>query len=211
MTATTFELVGSLSPRDAAAEALALLLRERLEARVYGGSAPDRAVKLAAVYSAWPDGETRLVTPSASITDVHLGADDWDPVDVDLSDDDVAARAQEMSGELAVDLWATDREERRALKAAFLAVFRGSGTRGGIAVVVAMPDEALAPALRGRAAFYVRLALEEPPRDVGDREGAVQDAWRAQARMGWEAEMVTTENAPRIVDVIRRPELYRPL
>jgi hypothetical protein len=203
VTGTTFELVGSLSPRDAAAEALAVLLRERLEARVYGGSAPDRALKLAAVYSAWPDGETRLVTPSASITDVHVGADDWDPVDVDFGDDDVAARAQEMSGELAVDLWAADREERRALKAAFLAVFRTGRSRGGLAVVVRMPDEALAPALRGRAAFHVRLALEEPPRDVGDREGVAQDAWRAQARVGWEAELATAEKAERLRDVVR--------
>lgn len=203
MTATTFEVVGSLSPRDAAAEALALLLRDRLEARVYGGSAPDRAVKLAAVYSAWPDGETRLVTPSASITDVHLGVDDFDPIDVDVGDDEVAARAQEMSGELSVDLWATDREERRALKAAFVAVFRGAEARGGVAVVVAMPEEAVAPKLRGRAAFQVRLGLEEPPRDVGDREGVAQDAWRAQARVVWEAELVTVEAARRLHGIVR--------
>jgi hypothetical protein len=108
-----------------------------------------------------------------------------------------------MSGELAVDLWATDREERRALKAAFLAVFRTGRSRGGLAVVVRMPDEALAPALRGRAAFHVRLALEEPPRDVGDREGVAQDAWRAQARVGWEAELATAEKAERLRDVVR--------
>jgi hypothetical protein len=203
VSATTIDRVGSLSPRDAAAEALARLLMERLEARVFGGKAPDRAFRLEAVYPDWPDGETRLVTPSASIADVQLGVDDWDVVDVDVGDDDIAARAQEMSGEFAVDLWATDREERRALKAAFLGVFRSGRSRGGVAVIVPMPDKALAPTLRGRAVFQVRLAVEEPPRDVGDREGAVQDAWRAQGRVAWEAEMVTIEDAGRIVGVMR--------
>jgi hypothetical protein len=35
----------------------------------------------------------------------------------------------------------------------------------------------------------------------------VQDAWRAQGRVAWEAEMVTVEDASRIVDVVRATEL----
>ena len=206
MSDTTFDRVGSLSPRDAAAEALSRLLMARVEARVFGGKAADRAVRLQAVYPDWPDGETRLVTPCASIADVFLDADDWDPVDEDDAYDDelgVAARVQEGSGEFSVDLWATDREERRALKAAFLAAFRMCVSRGGLSTLVPLPDEALPPALRTeRPRYHVRLAVAEPPRNVGSGHDALQDAWRCQARVTWEAELVTAADVSRLDAVV---------
>ena len=202
---TTFDRVGSLSPRDAAAEALARLLKERLEARVYGGTAPDRAVKLEAVFSDWPDPR-RLCTPCASIADVVLSDDDANPIDLDeVFDEDagLAARVSEASGELAVDLWATDREERRALKAAFRALFRMGTSRGGLAVLVPLPVDAIPPALRRKGAeFVVRLSLAEPPRNLGDSEGAIRDEWRAQARVSWDAELVTGADAVRLDAVV---------
>jgi hypothetical protein len=212
---TTFDVVGSLSPRDAAAEALSRLLLERLEARVFGGKARDRAVRLEAVFPDWPDAETQLCTPCASIADVTIDADDFDPVDDDASFDDelgLALRVQEQRGEFSVDLWATDREERRAVKAAFLAVFRSGVSRDGLAVIVPLPAEAVPPAFRSEhLRWHVRLTIEEPPRNIESGQGALEDSWRSQARVAWEAELVTAIEATRLEAVIFNVDVTKAL
>jgi hypothetical protein len=50
---------------------------------------------------------------------------------------------------------------------------------------------------------------DEPARDVGDQQGAAQDAWRAQARVAWQAELVTTEQAARLAGVVRSASFTR--
>lgn len=198
---------GSKGARAAASYVLGRLIEEQLVATIEslpesGGGPID--VRLKNVFHSFPRTQPRLDKPCASIND----AVDPDIVD-DLDDGNIGDEYDtgtsrrltgvEMTGEFSVDLWCNTDAEREAFQSAFSALFAGDGF-----VVVDTPTEAIPPAFRnrvGKQKLVVRLTLSSPPNDVDDEDAAMREEWRANARVEWDAELLTAADCERL-DVI---------
>lgn len=211
---TTAARVGSMSAVDAARTALALVLAAKLEGVVPGdGRAADRPVRLTGVYDRFPTSFDRFRPPCGSILEISSELEDFvDELVEDVADNDleVVPQVQETSGEFSVDLWARDPAERKALKAAFAGVFRlGNGgtsdkvvrSVGGASLMIELPNEVLPRSFRNRAKFRMlgRFTVAELPRDLDDPLSAAQQEWRAQARVTWDAEVVSAADAEQML------------
>lgn len=191
------------APGDLAAQALASLL-EAMEARVPGGMAADRVLKLRKVWAQWPTTYDVRDLPDACVTEATAASDVWQPQVWEAPLDELAAELGDHSGELQVDIWATNPVELRALKAAFVAQFgarRLEDEGSGESVLLPVPEAELPATLRGRLSLQVRLTLDGPPRDMVEALGARREELRATARVAWDAQAVRVLEAER-VDVI---------
>lgn len=219
---TTADKVGCLSAVDAVRTAFARLLVGGLVGRVRGKR--ERLVRLVACYENFPVADDPFEAPCASITEVSSDIEDFaDLLDGVTFEDDAgdlhAIERAEASGELAIDLWANDPEERKALKAAFPAVFGLTDPELGIidsdaarGITLELPDDAIPPMFRGRADFrpVARISLEELPSDVDDSRSSMRSEWRATARVSWEAYVVTAADVERMDVLTQSGEVTEP-
>lgn len=215
-TVTTFEEVGSISGADAVRAQLKKIFLARMVGRVSGGSgAADRAVPLAAAYDVFPTADDKFKVPSISFAEISSEEeDDTDAIDASYTEDNDgeghAFERSEASGEMQVDIWATDPVERKALKAAFRAVFRKAvrelgivAIERGLSMTIELPCESLPPILRGAAGTrtLAHVSVDEPPHDIDDGGSAMRSEWRATARITWHAQVGHAIDAERM-DVV---------
>jgi len=201
-----------LGARDAAALALRRLLEDRFLGVVGGGAgASARPVRLRRVFDAFPTTLDRAEYPCASIADVGRQDDDdfdptWDDDGWD-ADEGAALMTMEVTGSFAVDLWASDPLERKALKAALPRCFRDGASAsgsGGRTVHAPYPEDALPPAFASRAsALRIRLTLDASPEDMDEDVGAQESEFRAGARVTWEAVAVSAERIAPVGEVMQ--------
>lgn len=206
---TTRTAAPELAAGDAVRAALRKLLLDQLEGTVPGDDkAADQGVRLKKVYHRFPTAMEGFTPPCASLTELSVVFDDWNPsVDEDVFDDDLemTTLTAEVGGEIALDLWGQTPAERQALKAALPALFRlelpEAGVRaseGGASLLLELPDGALPASWRGRVKLVARVALTDPPRDFDDPISAAHDEWRARATVTWDAQTVTVTVAERM-------------
>lgn len=219
---TTADRVGSLAAVDAVRVALARLLVGGLVGRVRGRR--ERLVRLNACYENFPVGDDAFDAPCASLSEVDSDLEDFTDLLDDVTFEDDAGELHaieraEASGELAIDLWGNDPEERKALKAAFPAVFGLTDPELGIVdsdaargITLELPEDAVPPMFRGRADFrpVARISIEELPSDVDDSRSSMRSEWRATARVSWEAYVVTAADVERMDVLTQSGEVTEP-
>jgi len=220
---TTADKVGCLSAVDGVRAALARLLAGGLVGQVRG-KGRQRLVPLKACFENFPLADEPFDAPCASLTEVSSELEDFADVLDDVTFEDDAGRLlaierTEASGELAIDLWANDPEERKALKAAFPAVFGLTDPGLGIVdsnsargITLELPDEMLPMVFRGRADFrpVARITIEELPNDVDDSLSSMRSEWRATARVSWEAYVITAADVERMDVLSQSGEVTEP-
>ena len=192
--------VGVLSAVDGVRWAFARHLEQHMKGRLDGGLVPDRHIGLVKTFPFYPNVEQRKVVPSISMREVFSEQDDFDPEFVSYdADSETSLIAQEMTGELVVDLWAADPEQRKSLKAAFASAFRpsvdGNFTRsmGGMCIYLALPRQCFPPLYRDRVDVggNVRVMMHRNMRDIEHEHDGVEMRWQAEARVVWDAHFVT--------------------
>lgn len=222
---TTFDNIGGLSAVDAVREAFSKLLVGGLVGRLRGGDrVPEKQVRLKACYDNFPTGDDRFDPPCAALTEISSelenNSDLLEEVTFeDESGQEHAIERAEVSGELSVDLWASNPEERKALKAAFPAVFSITDTELGVVesnsargITLELSQSAIPPMFRGRADFRLlaRISIEELPRDIDESLAAMRDEWRAQGRVSWESYVATAADVERMNVVTQSGEVTEP-
>ena len=195
-----------MTARDAAALCLEQLLLGATF-RVYSRTGDHRSFQLRGVFSGFPGvSEGTVKTPSAWIDDIggeemdDVGSleteIDWDP------DDEVVALAGEVTGQFAVNLWATDMPELDALRVGIPALFRGGSEQHS--VMVALDPAATPEAFQARGLGLVaRLSLDELPKDTSGPL-SVRGEWRARFVVGWDAESVTSAPTDTMLAIVNR-------
>ena len=204
-------LVGAISARQGAAEALRLVLLG-VVANAGGGSVADRGVQLREVFTRWPTVNER-VCPCASVTDVTVD-DNEDDCDTDSPEDAYSEEIgavltlTETSGVFALDIWTEDDAERQGFEAALHLPFRGQDFAHHI--VVEAPPETLPTPFRGNFTLNVRLSLKKQLAPVDGAMSAENNEYRANGQIEWDAEIAVSRPVSRLAFVNNRGGVVGP-
>lgn len=133
------EAIGTLDPRNAAAETLAAFLRCAVFARG-GGNVGSKEFLLESVAMVWPDPKREVEYPSASIIDAQgmpYEAHSFVPTALEETRDEfcpdtVLWKTGEVSAVFQVDFWATDDPTREAIAARLPSLFSPTEGRAGV-------------------------------------------------------------------------------
>lgn len=192
--------VNRIGPRQAAAETLAVYLRNA-KFYVYGGDDNDTKFTLAKVLTQWPDPKIEMEYPSASI--VEAGPSEHDPHNFSPTllentlgvydcligyppnnDQTVLCKESELNVQFQVDFWLSLQADREAVEAAISAIFNPSEATGG--VILEGPEQYYSREFR-----FTLLAT-----DYDDTEdNAYESEWRLRCVVQCEGDIVSLRKA----------------